>query len=196
MQLRKIILFLGIQFLQVLANAEDFGRLRVGGLLGAGGSAATLNGITRTEGPLGINLFIDYSFNSQFTLGAEHSRSLKSGTAAVGFTGLTGKFYLWTPSPQYMENPDDVPKENYLIQKNITPYFGFSTGFAQASIQSRSNTESPVLTTNLYSAFKLGLEYPIVQRWGARSELSYAISLGGEGSVIGYHVLIGAFYFL
>ena len=178
------------------AFASSIGNLRVGGLTGYGGASATANNVTRVQEPMGLNLFIDYSFSPRFTLGAEHVRIFKGVSSAVGFTGVVGKYYFWTPQPQYMDNPDDAIEKNQVIQKNITPYVGGSFGFAQSSISARANTENPILSTSLYFSGKGGLEYPITGRWGARAELGANASVGGDEQILSIQALIGIYYFL
>lgn len=175
--------------------ANNFGNMRIGGVFGVGQAGAQNSETTRVEGPLGFGAFVDYTINSRLTIGAEHQRSFGTGSTAVGFTGLSFKWYFWTPQPQWMVNAEDQITRSFLIQKNFVPYLGFASGFAQASFPARSN-EKDVLVVGPYASAKGGLEYPVTGRWGARSEFVYGMTVGGKGRAELVHLLFGLYYFL
>jgi len=189
-------IFIFVTFFSELGHASNFGNLRVGGNLGIGQGGAKSQGQVRVEGPLGFGAYIDYSFDSRFTVGAEHQRSFGSGSTAIGFTGLTGKWYFWTPQPQWLIDSQDVIERPTLIQKNISPYAGLSLGFGQASLPARTSAETDILAVGPYVSIKGGLEYPLTGRWGVRSELVYGTTVGGKGVAEMIHLQFGLYYFL
>lgn len=169
---------------------------RAGGIVGAGASGAKNKGTTRVESPFAFQAFIDYSMSPRFTLGAEHERSLGPTGTSVGLTGVSSKYYLYTPQPQELPEAGDQIQTTTLIQKNIVPYIGFAMGFAQASFPQRNGDEADVLVVAPYVAAKGGFEYPLWGKWGARSEFVYGTSVGGSGQAEVIHLLFGLYYLL
>lgn len=183
-------------FWQAPVYAANSGNLRLGGMLGLGQGGAQNEGFVRTEGPLGFVTFVDYSFDSRFTLGAEHQRSLGGSASSIGFTGVTGKWYFWTPQPEWLVDDEHSFKTSILIQKNIVPYLGVSTGFAQASFPKNDKVDKDIMVVGPFVALKVGLEYPVIGRWGTRAELSYGITLAGTGQAEAIFGFFGLYYFL
>lgn len=172
-----------------------FGGIRIGGAFGIGQGGAKSEDVVRTEGPLGVAITVDYSLDPRWSLGAEHERTLAGSVTSIGFTGLTLRWYFWTPQPQVLIKTDDKIERSFLIQKNFVPYLGTSVGFAQASFPALED-KGDVLVVSPYVSFKGGLEYPITGRWGARSEFMYGMTAGGKGAAEILHLLFGFYYFL
>lgn len=189
------ILFLMIFLVNAYCFASDFGGIRIGGALGFGHAGAKSEDVVRTEGPLGVAVTVDYSLEPRWSLGAEHERSMSGAATSIGFTGLTLRWYFWTPQPQRLIKTDDQIERSFLIQKNFVPYLGTSVGFAQASFPAKDD-KGDVLVVSPYFSFKGGLEYPITGRWGARSEFMYGMTAGGKGAAEILHLLFGFYYFL
>ncbi len=189
------ILFLTIFLLNTYCFASDFGGIRIGGALGLGQGGAKSENVVRTEGPLGVAVTVDYSLEPRWSLGAEHERSMSGAATSIGFTGVTLRWYFWTPQPQRLIKTDDQIERSFLIQKNFVPYLGTSVGFAQASFPAKDE-KADVLVVSPYFSFKGGLEYPITGRWGARSEFMYGMTAGGKGAAEILHLLFGFYYFL
>jgi hypothetical protein len=175
--------------------ASDFGGIRIGGALGLGQGGAKSENVVRTEGPLGVAVTVDYSLEPRWSLGEEQERSMSGAATSIGFTGVTLRWYFWTPQPQRLIKTDDQIERSFLIQKNFVPYLGTSVGFAQASFPAKDE-KADVLVVSPYFSFKGGLEYPITGRWGARSEFMYGMTAGGKGAAEILHLLFGFYYFL
>lgn len=189
------LLIAGLLAIHPQAWAEGFGNIRMGGEIGFGQAGAESEGTIRVEGPLAFSAFIDYSLDPRFTFGAEHERSLAGSISSVGVTDISMKWYFWTPQPQRLVSPDDKIEQSFLMQKNFVPFFGTALGFAQASFPAKG-TETDVLVVGPYVALKAGVEYPLTQNWGGRSEFVYGMTVGGTGSAEIIHLLIGIYYFL
>lgn len=173
-----------------ICRAEDF---RAGGAIGFGQGGASGSGITRVDGPIGLVGFIDYTLNPHLSLGVEHVSS--APLAAVGFTGFTANWYFWTPQPQVLSDPNDQITRPLLLEKNFSPYVGGAIGMGQAAFPARTTAESDVLVSSPYLSLKLGVEYPISGRWGARSEFNYGTTEGGSSIAEMIYLFVGAYYF-
>lgn len=177
------------------ADAGEMPSLRVLGAVGFGQAGGQSKGNVRVEGPIAIAAALDYAWNPRLSLGAEHMRSFGAGSTAVGLTGVSLRWYLYTPQPQMLKNPSDQIEKSYLLQKNYVPYLGTVFGFAQGSFPATA-TKEEVLVVAPYFSMKGGIEYPVVGRWGLRGEANYAMTLGGKGGAEVINVILGIYYFL
>lgn len=195
-RIKKALALVSIVLFGSTAFAAASGNLRPGMGFGFGQSGAQSGSTTRVEGPLLLNVFFDYSVDSRFSVGAEHTRSMAGASSAIGFTGLSGKFYFWTPQPQLMIDTSDQIDRSMIVQKNIVPFLGLSVGFAQASVPAKTPQDRDVLVVGPYVSLRGGVEYPIYGRWGARGELVYGTTVAGKGAAETIQLGFGFYYFL
>jgi hypothetical protein len=190
----KVVLFL-LSIFTLPAFADMTSTLKVGASVGLGQGGGVAGGVTDVESPFGLHAYFDYSLDSRFLVGAEHTRSFTGQASSVGFTGLFTKWYPWTPAPERLVDTEDQVTKNYLVQKNISPYFGLCAGFGEAYFGATSTAPS-VLAGGPYLGFKSGLEYPMYGNWGIQGEFTYDTTIAGAGQAVLVQFLLGIYYFL
>jgi hypothetical protein len=177
-----------------LANA-DVSRLRVAGLSGFAKSEilGALTNQSNAQGPMGISAHVDYLLSGQWSIGAEHLRtvSARNGTA-VGLTGLSIKNYFWFSHPMAPNDESHITDAQVILtMRALTPYVGMGVGIAQASVLDKN-----IGALNGFIDVKGGVELPMGQYWGLRSEGNLALSAMGSGSIQFFSLLLGAYVYL
>lgn len=188
-------LFLHVLFSVHNLLAED--AIRIGGAAGFA-SANTKNADTElTEGPFGGAAFIEYSLSDRTAIGVEHLRSadLANVSTAVSFTGIYGKWYPYTPQPQYIPAGQDLVVSSIILQ-DLSPYLSSGLGFFQSNIPGVFIGDDDATAVGLYFNVKAGLEYPIWRGWGAKLEGGAAVSFGGTGTTNMPYLMLGFYIFL
>lgn len=178
------------------ATVQGADTIRVGALAGIAIATAKTTDATLSEGPFGGSAFIDYSLDDRRSIGVEHLRSasLTPVSTAVSFTGIFGKWYPYTPQPQYLPSDRDFKLTTISI-RDVSPYIAFTMGFVQASIPGEFKGDSPANAVGLFVNPKGGFDYPVWRMLGLRLEGGFPISFGGTGSVTMPYVMAGFYAF-
>lgn len=170
---------------------------RVAGALGFSNSSVTSADAagTRREGPIGFAFTIDYSYRHSYYVFAEHMRSAEGASTGVGLTGLGLKFYPWL-SPEHFKSANTNKIDYTAIQRSgFAVYFAASSGFAQASIPSKSNENlNSALAAGLYVNAKSGLEYAMSSRWGLKTEGNFSVMVLGAGGISNVNLIFGTYF--
>jgi hypothetical protein len=187
------IIFSGFHFcsFEVLA---DISRLRITGMGGLSQSQVVGANTNKpdNQGPMGISAHVDYLLSGQLEIGAEHLRTISSRNgAAVGLTGLSIKNYFWFSHPQTQIPEQDIRSQAIFKIQAFTPYIGGSAGIVQASILDRN-----IGALGGYVGLKGGIELPISDAWGLRTESNLSISIFGSGAANYISLLFGAYFYL
>src|SRR5690606_36341538 len=122
------------------------------------------------------------------TLGFEHNRSFKSAKSNIGVTGVVGRWYLWTPHAQFLQNTTDAIEKTQIVQKGYFPYLGLSAGFGQSSLSRETDRGRDVSVSKAFISGKAGVESPLFGPWGWRGEFSWAEGVAGDGSLRMMHL--------
>jgi hypothetical protein len=174
------------------ANADISRFFGLAGFAQSASKSAEAAGTVRTEGPLGCGFGIDHSYRGPYFFVAEHMRSIAGASTAVGLTGAGIKFYPWLAPLQFKARNTERVESASLFYQGYAVYFGGTMGFAQASIPSLGDKMSS-LAAGIYINGKAGVDYPLSQNWGLRSEFNYSMSIFGAGQIQHLNVLVGAF---
>jgi hypothetical protein len=194
-----IILFLiALPFASARADRGD-GRVRIGGDGGIGMATVDVSGTTRTEEPGTFAAFVDYSYGTHLTFGAEHYRTLVDDggpSSAVGFTGLFAKYYPFLPRPQLLP-VDDVIDTSSIVRRGYSLYVGTGFGIGQSSLRAlKAEQKGKGDSVGPYLSLKLGVEFPIRGRVGGFMESSFSQTGLGTGTISFPRATVGFFYFL
>lgn len=168
---------------------------RFGGGVGYGVAAVSGTKGSNTEGPGGLDFFVDYPLNPTLMIGAEHVRSIESQPAGsgVGFTGILAKWYFMEPiSQSYLQ---DTTNRDEVFRKSWAPYIGTSFGMAQASVASDTTSGDFISAIGFYGSIKGGIECPVWQNWGFRFESNYVQTLSGTGTIKAMNFLFGGYVY-
>lgn len=189
----KLLLFTLLTFLYSMSAQATF--LKIGVLGGLGQFTAQREDLSGSEGPLSFAVSLDYDINSRWSLGAEHLRSFSMSPigTSISQTGFTGRWYYLGPVPNALDFQKPYLRAR-VLQKGFFPYFGWSAGFAQASIVNADNKKS-VIALALSLALKAGVDYPIFNKFALRYEFNYGLPMMGTGKVSFYALNIGLLYF-
>jgi hypothetical protein len=184
--------------LSVSAWAQTDGRLRIGGDAGLGIAQVQVSGSKRTEKPGTFAVQIDYALRSYLVVGVEHYRTLVNDngpSSGVGFTGVFGKYYLFSTRAPVMPEDAHISQDEIII-KALSPYVGLSAGIGQASLRSlnESQGENRSLSVGSYIGGKVGFEYPIRHPWTTYLEGGAAATVVGTGTIIFVRVGAGLLY--
>ena len=150
-----------------------------------------------SEGPFGGASFIEYALDDRRTIGVEHLRSadLEAVSTAVSFTGIYGKWYPYTPQPQYVPSEKDLTVSS-LVLVDLSPYVSTGLGFFQSNIPGVFIGDEDANAAGLYFSLKGGIEYPIWRGYGLRLEAGGAFSFGGTGTSNMPYLMLGFYAFL
>lgn len=187
------VIIFGFSFYSIEA-LSDISRLRIAGMGGLAQSqvvGANTNKLD-SQGPMGISAHVDYLLNGQLEIGAEHLRTISGRNgAAVGLTGLSVKNFFWFSHPQTQIQEQDIHSQAILKIRAFTPYLGGSAGIVQASILDRN-----IGALGGYVGLKGGVELPMSDAWGLRTESNISVSIFGSGAVNYFSLLFGAYFYL
>jgi hypothetical protein len=177
-------------------HAIEYSFLRSGALLGLGSANSSVDSSSKSEGPLGLAIFLDYAYSPRWTVGGEHFRTFKPSPlgSKVGITGLSAKYSLLVPHTQIMFDGGTVDS-SFFVQRNYVPYIGISLGIAQASLFKTSTSASDVDSSTIggYLGVTFGVDYPMSGKWGLRSEIKAGQTIVGSGT-ISYALGVAGFY--
>lgn len=178
---------------QISLNAAT---IRIGALAGFASASTKTDKTNLSEGPFGGSAFIDYSLDDRRSVGVEHLRSadLANVSTAVSFTGIFGKYYPYTPQPQYIPSEKDLTLTS-IEMVDLSPYVGAGLGFFQSNIPGEFVGDDDANAVGLYINVKGGVEYPLWRGFGARLELGSAFSFGGTGSSSMPYLMLGAYMY-
>lgn len=189
----KVVPLLIALFWGAIANGAS---IRLGAMAGFANASAKTSETSLSEGPFGGAAFIDYSLDDRRSLGVEHIRSasLAPVSTAVSFTGIFGKWYPYTPQPQYIPADKDL-KLSTIGLRDLSPFVGVGLGFVQSSIPGIFKGDKDANAVGLYINLKGGVEYPIWRMIGIRLESGVAVSFGGTGDVSMPYMMMGFYAF-
>ncbi|MCH2535317.1 MAG: hypothetical protein MK008_12815 [Bdellovibrionales bacterium] len=190
----KFLLVMVCCFLFKPLYADSF---RVGAMAGFANASTKTDETSLSEGPFGGASFIEYALDDRRTIGVEHLRSadLEAVSTAVSFTGIYGKWYPYTPQPQYVPSEKDLTVSS-LVLVDLSPYVSTGLGFFQSNIPGVFIGEEDANAAGLYFSLKGGVEYPIWRGYGLRLEAGGAFSFGGSGTSNMPYLMLGFYAFL
>lgn len=173
-------------FLIFATEESSFASSRFTGSLGY--TAATVNSGAGnlTEDPYGFSFAYDQILSARSSFGFEHLRTLTrdQGTwsTAVALTGLRYKYYPIMPIAP-INRGDDTSKVSFIKTRNLSPYVGLGTGFAQSSLRDRIGGVQARGTAGVYFAVYAGLELPVSGPVGVSFDLMISNQVFGSGEV-------------
>lgn len=177
---------------------SDKSKTRAGGSLGYGYSESIVSGQKSTEEPGAFNFFAEYVIDSHKIFGAEHLRSLAVDqgqfSTAISFTGLYMKWFNSVSVSEDISNSNYISGD-YLIQRNIAPYFEAGVGFAQSSIRDKVGGALAKGAVGVYLSAKVGFELPLYRWMGAFWDLGYERTVIGEGTISMQNSCLGLYFY-
>ena len=183
--------------LPAVSLADGLGRVRAGADFGYGYANVSVSGSDRSEGPGTFSVMLEYSMTSSLVFGVEHYRTLVDDdgpSSGVGFSGIYGKYFFYNIRPQVLPVDNSISHDEYIV-KAFSPYVGASVGIGQSSLRSldASQAENRSLSVGAFVAGKMGIEYPIYQRYTLFTELNLAATIVGTGTIFFPRVGVGFF---
>jgi hypothetical protein len=171
-------LSLVLTFVSISSYAYD---LRWGATLGYGGAGVqqtdTVSGysvsVQKSEGPGVGSLFVEDLMADNFVLGLESSFGFRFGPFSTGvfFTGINGKWYLYGPA--IFRTDDNDGKDSSFYMKRYAPYYGFSSGVAQAHITRENDVVTSITSSGIYLGVRGGIDYSVDKDMTYRYEVLY-----------------------
>ncbi len=158
------------------------------------GSGSSTREISDSESPLAMSFSIDNLLTSDWTLGAEHQRSLKiQGLASnISVTGLNLKFYFIGSTPSRWPTIEEV-KSGEFLQSGYHIYTGITAGFAQSSMPLSADGMTPN-TTGIGLGIKAGIDSSLTNSLGVRGEINAFTSFIGSGNLKLANLVFGLYW--
>jgi hypothetical protein len=141
------------------------------------GEASSEREVSDSEGPFAMSFAIDNILSEEWTFGAEHQRSwnLLSSGSNISATGINLKYYWLGGTPHPWPLMEDL-NSGELHSAGLQIYSGLYFGFGQSSLPLSTEGETPN-TTALMAGFKAGVDFPLTQNIGVRTELNFFMGI-------------------
>lgn len=154
--------------------------LTVSAGLGLGTTKMT-NETTESEGPFTQIFSIEKLHDSRIAFGVEHLRSMTSKlVTSASFIGIMAKYYL-TAAPSYLTDMDQLDP-SYSVIQDYSVFLASGFGYGQSS-RLPNDVGLSSNTAGIYASPRLGVDYQLDKSLGLRSELIYALTIMGKGSL-------------
>lgn len=164
---------------------------------GMGSSSVKGSALSQGESPLSFGASVEYIAGPRITLGLEHQRTgaMKPVSTGVSVSGLMMKWYYLNPAPLARSSLASEGSGSYLFERNLAPYFGAGTGFAQSSLLPEASGGPVSNSVVVYGKARAGLDIPWLDRAGITLEASAASTVAGFGAISMFTVTTGIYFF-
>lgn len=190
-----LITFLFSNLLLLICQSANADAIRVGASLGSGSGSVNLTQTGKVNETV-VGFFADYAFTPFFAVSAEHTRGAQlSASTSVATSNVLMRYYFMGPMPQ--NNTEGTSMQTRSIDyRTWAPYVGLGGGFMQSSLVDNSVNQATYLGVFAFYDLKLGVEFPVWNRYGLRLDFDYAGSIAGSGSANTQRLMLGFYFFL
>lgn len=173
-------------------------KIRLGGSMGYGYTESVVSDQKGSEQPGAFDVFTEYVIDSHKVFGIQHLRSLSLDegqiSTAISFTGMYAKWFPGLPISQDIPDTRYI-NTDYIIQKNIAPYFETGFGVAQSSLRDKIGGALAKGSVGFYLSAKMGVEVPLYKWMGMLWDIGYQRTLIGDGTISMQSSCLGLYFY-
>jgi hypothetical protein len=176
-----------------LGFAQENNIIKLSLLVGIGSSQASGEKIERVDSPLSFFVQSDYIYNRKISLFGEYMTTV--GTYSAINTEVIGGKYYFSGIPAYKIPDYELdPNSMYFIQKGFSFYAGLGLGMVNINFLRRVKNELDLIASGAILSLKVGAEYPLINNFGLKSELTKSFKIPDEIQYNNLYVTLGLYF--